>query len=177
MFALRKTTSTQNNTTNFANPTEDQTFNSAEIEVNVTCVDSPYPADQQPQNDFKSVHQAEHHRHASACSTSCKTSSTQSVSSGINEEKQDGYRYSSYCELSPKAAIEASSPSESSSSQSSQDERAQKLQRLAKLRAQRMELEAEKESLQCMISDLNDVWLQIIIDNGEDCKKALNSKL
>jgi hypothetical protein len=40
-----------------------------------------------------------------------------------------------------------------------------------------MELEAEKESLQCMISDLNDVWLQIIIDNGEDCKKALNSKL
>lgn len=28
-----------------------------------------------------------------------------------------------------------------------------------------------------MISDLNDVWLQIIIDNGEDCKKALNRKL
>jgi hypothetical protein len=27
-----------------------------------------------------------------------------------------------------------------------------------------------------MISDLNDVWLQIIIDNGEDCKKALATK-
>lgn len=28
-----------------------------------------------------------------------------------------------------------------------------------------------------MMTDLNDVWLQIIIDNGEDCKKALACKL
>lgn len=27
-----------------------------------------------------------------------------------------------------------------------------------------------------MISDLNDIWLQIIIDNGEDCKKTLAAK-
>ena len=27
-----------------------------------------------------------------------------------------------------------------------------------------------------MISDLNDIWLQIIIDNGEDCKKTLTAK-
>lgn len=27
-----------------------------------------------------------------------------------------------------------------------------------------------------MMSDLNDVWLQIIIDNGEDCKQAMNNK-
>lgn len=47
------------------------------------------------------------------------------------------------------------------------------MHRLAQLRAQRKELEQEQESLNCLISDLNDVWLQIIIDNGEDCKKAL----
>jgi hypothetical protein len=44
------------------------------------------------------------------------------------------------------------------------------------LRAQRQELEDENESLKCMMSDLNDVWLQIIIDNGEDCKQAMNNK-
>ena len=27
-----------------------------------------------------------------------------------------------------------------------------------------------------MILDLNDIWLQIIIDNGEDCKKTLTAK-
>lgn len=27
-----------------------------------------------------------------------------------------------------------------------------------------------------MKSDLNDIWLQIIIDNGEDCKKTLAAK-
>lgn len=50
------------------------------------------------------------------------------------------------------------------------------MHRLAQLRAQRLELEQEQESLTCLISDLNDVWLQIIIDNGEDCKKALAAK-
>lgn len=69
--------------------------------------------------------------------------------------------------------METSSPSESDSSDQSQNEYQQKLQRLAKLRAQRKELQAEQESLKCMISDLNDVWLQIIIDNGEDATKTL----
>lgn len=27
-----------------------------------------------------------------------------------------------------------------------------------------------------MILDLNEIWLQIIIDNGEDCKKTLTAK-
>jgi hypothetical protein len=44
------------------------------------------------------------------------------------------------------------------------------------LREQRKELEQEQESLKCMILDLNEIWLQIIIDNGEDCKKTLTAK-
>lgn len=44
------------------------------------------------------------------------------------------------------------------------------------MREERNELEQESENLKCLISDLNEIWLPIILDNGEECTKNLTAK-
>ena len=51
------------------------------------------------------------------------------------------------------------------------------MQRLQQLRDERAELEQERESLEGTLEDLNGIWLQVIIDNGEDCKRNNSAKI